>query len=149
MKKDNPAEKFTLVHHAFNGIIGYVAYVISFLLIAKAVEFLLGAEAARERLPVYLSFYIGACCLITTFVVLQKVKYALGVSRESGGSFILYAVIGFAVQFIALNLMSGLGFLPIEILIYLSFLILILSALVSYRFFREMTSGKKTRRPRR
>lgn len=149
MKKDNPAEKYTFVRHGLNGLIGFLAFVISFALITKTVEFLLGADAAREKLPVYLSFYIGACCLVTTFVVLQKVKYDLGVSREAGGSFILYAVIGFAIQFIALNLMSSLGFLPIEILIYLSFLILILSALVSYRFFMEMTSGKKTRRPRR
>lgn len=149
MKKDIPAKYYNVIRHALNGVVGFLVYVVTFLGIAKTVEFLMGVEEARENLPVYVSFYIGACCLVVAFVVLQKVRYDLGVSREAGGSFILYAVIGFAVQFIALNLMSSLGFLPIEILIYQSFLILILSALVSYRFFREMTSGKKTRRPRR
>jgi hypothetical protein len=149
MKKDNLAENYTLARHGINGIIGYVTYVVTFFLVVKLADLLLGAEEARENLPLYLSFYIGACCLVTTLVILKKVKHDLGITREPGGSFILYAVIGFAVQFFAFHLMSRVGFMPIEILIYFSFIVLVLSALVSYRFFMEMTSGKKKRRPRR
>jgi phosphoketolase len=118
-------------------------------MVVKLADLLLGAEEARENLPLYLFFISAPATLVTTLVILKKVKHDHGHHQRAGRLFHPLCGDWFCGSVFAFHLMSRVGFMPIEILIYFSFIVLVLSALVSYRFFMEMTSGKKTRRPRR
>ncbi|KIH76489.1 hypothetical protein SAMN05660860_01591 [Geoalkalibacter ferrihydriticus] len=150
-KKDagKTAQAYTYANHAINGLIGYVAYVLAFIIIVKLVQALVGAEEASEMMPLYVFFYIGGATLISTFFVMKKVKHDTGIAKQKTTLLMILAVLSFTVQFVVLNVLTRAGILNIEILIYFSVLVLLLHIVASYRFYDNLSSGRNAAKRRR
>ncbi|MDO3376891.1 hypothetical protein [Geoalkalibacter halelectricus] len=144
-KKDKakPTKIYTLADHAMNGLIGYLAYALAFIAVVTLARVMIGTEETQEMMPLYVFFYVGASTLVATFILMKKVKHDTGGTKEKTSQLILVSVVSFTVQFVALNILTRVGLLNIEILMYFSLLIMLLGLGASYKFYYDLSPARK------